>query len=75
MSIEIVSDPRWEASVTYKTDKGHFEWVYDLSELSELAVLVERGPAWWTIVDIKINFAGYVDPRVSSGTVEEADRF
>jgi hypothetical protein len=61
---------RWKATVTYRTDAGPNEVIHDLAEIRDLHDLVERGPHWDTIVDIKIVRAG--TPVDRSLTVEAA---
>ena len=40
---------RWTATVTYRTNSGPLEVEHDLSELTDLHDLIERGPHWDTI--------------------------
>lgn len=45
---------RWLAEITYRTDAGPNVVPHDLTELSDLHDLVERGPHWDTIDKIEI---------------------
>lgn len=45
---------RWRAIVTYRSDAGPVDVDYDLSEIADLDPLIERGPHWDTVVEIKI---------------------
>jgi hypothetical protein len=62
---------RWRATVTYRTDSGPLDVVHDLAEIAELHDLVEHGPHWDTIIEIRI-------VRVVGGdgplTIEEAEQ-
>jgi len=60
---------RWKATATYRTDTGPVEVTHDLAELADLHSLIERGPHWDTIIDIKIVRADGVDRSL---TVEAA---
>jgi hypothetical protein len=59
---------RWEAKVVYATDAGECDVTHDLEELEQLHDLVERGPHWDAIVEIRIKRAG----DVKRLTVEQA---
>lgn len=60
---------RWKVVVIYNTDSGPLDVVHDIEEVGELQEIVEAGPDWHTIVDIRITLARRVsDVR----TVEEA---
>ena len=61
----------WRATLKYRTDNGPVDVQYDMAELYELYNLVERGPHWDSIIDIRI-----VRARWSEGplTVEEAEQ-
>ena len=45
---------RWLAVVTYRTDSGQIDVEHHIEEIEELAYLIERGPDWNAVVDIKI---------------------
>lgn len=62
---------RWHAVVTYRTKNGPNPVEHDLAELADLHNLVERGPHWDTIEEIKITRITSEDPAM---TVEEAER-
>lgn len=62
---------RWEATITYRTGRGDVTVPHLIEELEELADLVERGPDWDTIVDVRIVKARNVRPAY---TVEQAER-
>ena len=49
--------PRWHVVVRYNADAGPVEVEYDIEELDELHALIERGPDWNTLVDIKVTLA------------------
>lgn len=44
---------RWHVVINYKVDVSE---VFDLEELAELQDIVETGPDWNTIEDIKITY-------------------
>jgi hypothetical protein len=60
---------RWFAFITYRTDAGPIIVEHDIEELAELQTLVERGPDWNTIVDIRITLARVTSPDL---TIEQA---
>lgn len=45
---------RWVAVVSYRSESGPIEVDHLFEELSELHNLIERGPDWNTIIEIKI---------------------
>lgn len=45
---------RWFVEITYRTDTGPTVVEHFVEELDEVADIVERGPDWNTIVDIRI---------------------
>lgn len=59
---------RWTAVITYSTDNGPSEVTYDIEELDDIQFIVERGPDWNSIMDIRITLAR----RAYDVTVEEA---
>lgn len=46
--------PRWHVVCTYRSEAGLIEVEYDIEELYELQGLIEDGPRWDTLVDIRI---------------------
>ena len=65
------SDLRWIAVVTYRSQElGDIEVQHHFEELEELHDIVERGPDWNAIRDIKVT----LNPRMNCGytTIEEA---
>src|SRR3954451_19914135 len=61
---------RWHATVTYRTDAGPLAVEHDLEELAELHDLVELGPHWDTVIEIRVVRVGHVDGATL--TVEQA---
>lgn len=49
---------RWKVAIVYKSEHGLIDNEHLLEEISELDALVERGPHWDTIEEIKITRAG-----------------
>jgi len=47
---------RWWVEITYRTDKGPCIVEYDMEELEELHNIVERGPNWNSILDIRVKY-------------------
>jgi hypothetical protein len=45
---------RWTAYCTYRTATGPLQVTHDLPELADLHDLIERGPHWDTLIEIKI---------------------
>lgn len=45
---------RWLAVITYRFDTGPCPVEHEIEELEELQLLIERGPDWRTIEDIKV---------------------
>lgn len=60
---------RWLATVFYRTDTGPLAVEHDLEEIADLDDMVEGGPHWDTIIEIKIVRAEYIDGPL---TVEAA---
>lgn len=60
---------RWKAVATYRTENGPIEVEHEFEELFELHDLIERGPDWDTIIDIKVTLARPSEPGL---TVEQA---
>ena len=48
---------RWTATVYYRLDAGLLDVMFEIEELEELHMLVERGPHWDTIdrIEIRLN--------------------
>jgi hypothetical protein len=57
---------RWKAIATYRTETGPVEVTHDLAEIGDLHDLIERGPHWDTIIDIRITRAGAVDRSLTA---------
>lgn len=64
-----VTNPRWVATVFYRTEIGSIDVTHDLVEIEDLQHLVERGPHWDTVVRVSIVRADGADRAL---TVEEA---
>ena len=63
---------RWAAVVSYHTEAGPVDVAHEIEELEEIQDLVERGPDWATIIDIRITLARNAYGRRI--TVEEAGK-
>jgi hypothetical protein len=61
---------RWTATVTYRTDDGDLDVVHSFEELHELHEIVERGPSFYSIVQIRIELTF---PDIERVTVEQAE--
>ncbi|MBF0169058.1 MAG: hypothetical protein HQL45_15660 [Alphaproteobacteria bacterium] len=61
---------RWIAVATYWTEIGPVCVLHDIEELDELHDLIERGPDWNTLVDIKVTLQRQINPGL---TVEAAN--
>lgn len=61
---------RWTATVFYRSDAGTQRVEHDLAELSELHDLIERGPHWDSIIEIRVDRA----PGHHPITIEQAAR-
>jgi hypothetical protein len=50
-------DPRWIATVIYRSDHGALDNVFLIEELNELQSIVERGPDWNALdkIEIRLN--------------------
>jgi hypothetical protein len=59
---------RWSATITFSTDAGPKPMTIQIEELEDLQEVVEHGPDWNSIIDIKITLARGHYPV----TVEEA---
>jgi hypothetical protein len=53
--------PRWQATVSYRTNDGPIEVEHDIAELTDLDALVERGPHWGTVIGINVVPVGVPD--------------
>jgi len=58
---------RWKAVDTYKLATGPVDVEHDIEELDEIADLIERGPDWNSLIDIRITLLN----RLYDCTVEE----
>lgn len=57
---DVVSQrPRWRATVTYLTVSGQFSLVHQFEELEDLHDIVESGPSFAAISDIKVELNAY----------------
>ncbi|NHK29177.1 hypothetical protein FF098_014750 [Parvularcula flava] len=60
---------RWQAEITYRSDNGPINGViHHLEELEDLQDIIERGPHWDALIDIRITRIG-ADEKM---TVESA---
>lgn len=48
---------RWSAIVSYRSEHGPVSVDYEIEELGELPALVEYGPDWNAIIDIRVKLA------------------
>lgn len=60
---------RWIATMTYRTNNGPLGVDHAFDELEELQDIVERGPSWDALIDIRIR---YQLPSHDKETVESA---
>lgn len=63
---------RWKAIITYATENGPADVEHNFEEICDLHRLVERGPDWAAIIDIRVTLARNSHGRTI--TVEEAAR-
>ena len=63
--------PRWIVVVYHRTNDGMVDVEHTIEELEELAVLVERGPNWFTIDRIEIKLIA--DESYPGLTVEQSE--
>lgn len=61
---------RWKATVWYRTDNGLVDVIHMLEELEDIHDLVEAGPHWDTVHEIKIERVSHNTGK--NLTVEEA---
>jgi hypothetical protein len=64
----MTGDSRWIVEIDYRTDHGPVTVDYHIEEFTELAWLVEAGPDWNTILQVRVE----LNPirRSHSDTVE-----
>lgn len=63
---------RWHVTILYRHNDGLVDIEYDLAEIDQLNALIERGPHWDTIVEIKIVRVNHNESVTL--TVEEAEQ-
>lgn len=61
---------RWRAIATYRSSNGPVDVIHEFDELEELHDLIERGPDWNALQDIRITLAS---PDYDGFTLEEAE--
>ena len=64
----MTDEPRWRATVHYRTEAGPVDVDHHIEELADLQELVEQGPDWNTIERIEI-----VLMRVSTPSMKVED--
>lgn len=62
---------RWKAVATYRTAAGHITETHQIEELEDLQQLIEDGPAWNALVDIRIVYQH--EPR--NPTIEDTEEW
>ena len=67
-----MSQARWKVVATYRSENGPVDIQHDIEELDELADLIERGPDWGAIEDIRITLSR--TPYLTDLTLEDAER-
>lgn len=50
----LADTPRWAVAIVYQGDAGPIDVHHAVEELEEIADLVERGPDWNALVEIRI---------------------
>lgn len=60
---------RWKAVATYRSASGPIDVTLEIEELDEIDALMERGPDWNALIDIRITLARTAYGQI---TVEEA---
>lgn len=65
----IFDTPRWKAVLTYQTENGPLDVEHFFEEMFELHEIVERGPDWNTLIDIRVTLSRVLSPGL---TVEAA---
>lgn len=61
---------RWLVTVTYRTDNGPVAVDHAIEEIEDLQEIVERGPNFYAIEEIRIVIANNIEPGL---TVEIAE--
>jgi hypothetical protein len=61
---------RWLATITYRTDNGLVAVDHAIEEIEDLHDIVERGPNFYAIEEIRIVIANNIEPGL---TVEIAE--
>lgn len=61
---------RWKAVATYRSNTGPVDVCHDIEELEEIQELIERGPDWNALIDIRITLAR---PIYEGVTLEDAE--
>ena len=61
---------RWLATIYYRTRAGILDVTHDLCELSDIDEIVERGPHWDTIQEVRITRG---EVLIEGLTVEKAE--
>lgn len=62
-------EPRWHAAIKFRTDHGSETVAHKIEELEQLQGIVEHGPDWNTIIEIRIVLARASDDEL---TLEQA---
>ena len=62
---------RWLAVVTYRTEEGTVSTEHEIEELDEIDEIIEQGPSWIALDDIKITLQR--DCGMGKLTVKEAE--
>lgn len=62
---------RWTATATYRTGSGPLDVTHDIEELRDIHGLIEAGPDWNALTDIRITLAR---PMAADLTLEECER-
>lgn len=64
---------RWQATITYRTENGSTQSVVEFEEFEDLGEIVERGPCWTIIEDIRVELqrAHFDDPEVPKTLEQE----
>lgn len=61
---------RWKAVATYRTANGPVDVEHFFEELEELHDLIEAGPDWNALVDIRVTLCRVIYP---GSTIEDAE--
>jgi hypothetical protein len=69
MTTDAAAGSRWTTAITYRTETGPLTVRHGIEELDEVVQLVERGPDWNAIIDLRITLARVTGPVL---TVEAA---